>query len=165
MSYVWTPDSAANFLFPGYAPTTSTAGLFINSTQSTVCNDSTSAQTTVFAGLSNTTGPDRNFNFYCQGFPVTSQCVRIDIWEIFEYIPDTSGNNIVNLSPVRLDSSDVNVLAKTSPVHEVDSNTFKSIVSMFKGEDVKKESLGDSIERYSKPLIQLGSTLLKSLVF
>jgi hypothetical protein len=166
VSYVWTPDSAANFLFPGYLPQIGSQGVVITGTQSWLISNGSNATANIQSGSINTNGPDRNYNFYCQGLPVSSQCIRADIYEIFEYIPDVSGYNIVNTSPVRLEANDVKALSSAIPVNNVDSNTAKLITQSLSGKSTGSfiDKIEDGVNRY-KPLFSVAGNMLKALMY
>lgn len=120
MSYVWTPDSASNLLYPGYIPSSGSEGIVVNSTSANLVTQTTAAGIRTNLGSSSQVGPDRNINFFMVGLPATNQCVRVDIYEIFEYIPDVSALNIVTTSMTRMEVSDVQQISKVEPssLHE-----------------------------------------------
>lgn len=115
MSYVWTPDSPCNLLYPGALPSTSTSMCVLNSTVGVFFSNNVSANTHTNQGTSSISGPDRNINFYLQGLPASQQVIRVDIYELYEYIPDVAALNIVSTSSVRMKSEDVNSFADHPP--------------------------------------------------
>lgn len=171
-SFVWTPDSAVNYLFPGNVNSSTSIGSVLNSTTCYQVYNTDIPTVRTNTGLSNTSGPDRQFNFFLQGLPTTSQCVRVDIWELFEYIPDVSAMNVVSVSKDRMSNSEHSILADIDPGHsyEYDNHDLDDIhgllddMSLGKHPNSHKNKSTGFWNRVTPLLSKLGDTMLNKSV-
>lgn len=158
ISYIWTPDSAVNQLYAGYIPTSISDGIVLNSTVAYNTGNTSGANVRVNLGINNTTGPDRQINFFYQGLPVSNQCIRIDIYELYEYIPDVAALNVVSVSSVKMTTEDALQVNTINPV-SFDIPNVKTMQDVLDKPDVhsKKDTMlskmGSMIEKVAPTLV------------
>ena len=163
ISYVWTPDSPSNLLYAGYIPSTSTVGVVLNSTVGNAVNTADNAQTKVnYGSSSNTHGPDRQINYFYQGLPPSSQCIRIDIYELYEYIPDVASLNVVTVNSTRLSIEDVKMVSEVHPLTTETSNIKNLSEVLVNPELYKKENT--MLSKMGKIVSSVAPTLIEKVM-
>lgn len=109
VSHLWTPTSYDDYNFPGYVTVTLNAfSTLVGNTSFGVANNSAAG---VQAAANNDT--TRQFAWAFNNMPASSKCLILEIYEIYEAIPDSSAVSIVSTSDDYMDSSAHSMLKST----------------------------------------------------